>query len=134
MQQPPPPPPPAGGMPPASSGVNKKQGALLAYLLWWVTGIIFLFVGKDDPDVKYHAAQSIVFFGAVSVVNFVLSILANFSYLGILRLISFLIWVFAVVIWIMCLVRANSAGGQRFQIPVVGGFVTPYAEQLANAV
>jgi hypothetical protein len=34
----------------------------------------------------------------------------------------------------MCLLRANSGGGARFELPLVGGVVTPYAEQLANAI
>jgi uncharacterized membrane protein len=121
-------------MPSASGGVNKKQGAVLSYLLWWVTGIIFLFVGKDDPDVKFHAAQSIIFFGSITVINVILRIVSGIAYLGILGWLALLVWLFGVVVWIMCLMRANSGGGQRFQIPLVGGFVTPYAEQLANAV
>ncbi len=128
--------PPPGYQPPAASGIDKKTGAMLSYLLWWITGIIFLFVGKNDPDVKFHAAQSTIFFGSISVIDIVLRIVGGFSLgLGILLgFISFVIWVFGVVIWIMCLVRANSLGGQRFELPLVGGVVTPYAEQLANAV
>jgi uncharacterized membrane protein len=38
------------------------------------------------------------------------------------------------VIWIVCLVQAFSNNGARFQIPLVGSFVTPYAEQLAASV
>jgi len=57
--------------PPAQSagGVDKRTGATLSYLLWWVTGIIFLFVGKNDPDIKFHAAQSIVFFAPISIIG-----------------------------------------------------------------
>src|SRR5436190_118157 len=65
-QMPPPPsqPAPMGGSAPASGvGSNKKTYTILAYLFWWVTGLIFLFVGKDDPDVKWNAANSLVFFG-----------------------------------------------------------------------
>jgi hypothetical protein len=39
-----------------------------------------------------------------------------------------------VIVWIIALLRANSSGGARFQLPLVGGFIAPYAEQLANAV
>src|SRR5258705_250054 len=62
-QMPPPPsqPAPMGGSAPASGvGSNKKTYTILAYLFWWVTGLIFLFVGKDDPDVKWNAANSLV--------------------------------------------------------------------------
>jgi uncharacterized membrane protein len=41
-----------GGMP-SAAGSNKKTYTILAYLLGWLTGLIFLFVGKDDPDVKW---------------------------------------------------------------------------------
>jgi len=135
--QPSTPPPYQGGgyQPAASAGIDKRTGAFLSYLLWWITGLIFLFVGKNDPDVKYHAAQSLVFFGSVSVIDFVLRILANASYaLGFLGIIAGLIWLFAVIIWVVCLYKAWSGGGARFQIPIVGSFITPYAEQIANSV
>src|ERR1700716_2595364 len=96
MQNPPPGPPP-GGQPPSypppggqqpgyeppgyqpATGIDKKTGAILSYLLWWITGIIFLFVGKNDPDVKFHAAQSTIFFGAIFIVDFILNRLAAIS-------------------------------------------------------
>src|SRR5256885_10694739 len=149
MQNPPPGPPPGGQPPsypppggqqpgyPAASGIDKKTGALLSYLLWWITGIIFLFVGKNDPDVKFHAAQSTIFFGSISIIGFILREVSAFTGGGIallIALISFLIWVFGVVVWVMCLLRANSGGGARFEVPLVGGVITPYAEQLANAI
>ncbi|MGV9664925.1 DUF4870 domain-containing protein [Nocardia niigatensis] len=121
---------------PQSAGLDKKTSAILSYALGWLTGIIFLFVGKNDPDVKFHAAQSIVFFGAVSVVNIVLSIVG--SLLGVLGIIFSLaglaVAVFAVVIWIMAMVQAKNTGGARAALPIVGKFTAPYADQLANSV
>jgi len=151
MQNPPPGPPPAGGQPPsyqppggqqpsypqATGGVDKKTGAILAYVLGWVTGIIFLFVGKNDPDVKYHAAQSLVFFGGLTVIIWVLRILGSFMPFAIwtvIGFVTFLLGLYGFVMWIVCLVRAAGGNGQRFQIPLVGSFVTPYAEQIANAI
>ena len=90
MQNPPPGPPP-GGQPPSypppggqqpgypppgyqqAGGIDKKTGAILSYALWWITGIIFLFVGKNDPDVKFHAAQSTIFFGGIFIIDFILN-------------------------------------------------------------
>jgi uncharacterized membrane protein len=135
--QPPPYQQPPGYQPVAGGGVDKKTGAILSYLLGWVTGIIFLFVGKNDPDVKYHAAQSLVFFGGMTVVFWAIRILGSFLpwYVGvILGLITFALLIYSFVVWVMCLVRASSGGGARFQIPLVGNLVTPYAEQIANAV
>ncbi|MET8651312.1 MULTISPECIES: DUF4870 domain-containing protein [Nocardia] len=116
--------------------MDKKTSAILSYALGWVTGVIFLFVGKNDPDVKFHASQSIVFFGAVSVLNIVLSILG--SLLGALGIIFSLaglaLAVLAVVVWILAMVQANKTGGVRADLPIVGKFTAPYADQLANAV
>lgn len=121
---------------PQSSGLDKKTSAILSYVAGWVTGIIFLFVGKNDPDVKFHAAQSVVFFGAVSVLNIVLSVLG--SLLGALGIIFSLaglaLLILAVVVWIMAIVQANNTGGARAELPLVGKFVAPYADQLAAAV
>lgn len=121
---------------PQSAGLDKKTSAILSYVLGWLTGIIFLFVGKNDPDVKFHAAQSIVFFGAVSVVNFVLGILGSLlGTLGIIfSLAAFAVVILAVVVWIMAMVQANNTGGVRAELPIVGKFVAPYADRLAASV
>ena len=78
MSQMPPPPPgqpaPMGGTP-AGAASNKKTYTILAYLVGWVTGLIFLFVGKDDPDVKWNAANSVVFFGGLSIISFIVGLI-----------------------------------------------------------
>ncbi|CAM4486166.1 DUF4870 domain-containing protein [Nocardia ninae] len=121
---------------PQSASLDKKTSAILSYAMGWLTGIIFLFVGKNDPDVKFHAAQSIVFFGAVSVVNIVLSIVG--SLLGVLGLIFSLaglaVAILAIVVWIMAMVQANNTGGVRAELPLVGKFTARYADQLASAI
>ncbi|WP_040806287.1 DUF4870 domain-containing protein [Nocardia concava] len=121
---------------PQSAGLDKKTSAILSYALGWLTGIVFLFVGKNDPDVKFHASQSIVFFGAVSVVNVVLSIVG--SLLGTLGIIFSLaglaVAVLALVVWIMAMIQANNVGGVRAELPLVGKYVAPYADRLAASV
>ena len=124
--------PPPGYQPPAAGGIDKKTGAILSYLLWFVTGIIFLFVGKSDPDVRYHAAQSTITFGGIFLIGIILDYLGTFA--GILGFVGFVVQIFGVVLWIMCLLKANSTGGARFQVPLIGGVITPYAEQLANSI
>ncbi|MCX4090994.1 DUF4870 domain-containing protein [Nocardia sp. alder85J] len=121
---------------PPPAGLDKKTSAILSYVLGWLTGIVFLFVGKNDPDVKFHASQSIIFFGAVTVLNVVLSIVGSFlGVLGIIfSLVSLVVGVFALVIWIMAMVQANNTGGVRAELPIVGKYIAPYADQLANSV
>ncbi|MFE5286856.1 DUF4870 domain-containing protein [Nocardia sp. NPDC056611] len=121
---------------PQSAGLDKKTSAILSYALGWLTGIIFLFLGKNDPDVKFHASQSIVFFGAVSVLNFVLSIVGSLlGALGIIfSLAGLVVGLLALIVWIMAMVQANSTGGVRAPLPIVGKFIAPYADRLAGSV
>ena len=153
MQQPPPgpsdpnqpaapmQPPPASGPPPAYAGggavasTNKKTFSILAYLLGWVTGIIFLFVGKDDPDVKINAAQSIVWFGGLTVLRIIVGIVFAIIYIPFLGgLINIAIGIFGLVTWIMLLMRVNSAQGARVELPFMHSTLAPFAEQIAGAV
>jgi len=119
----------------SSTGMDKRTAALLSYLVTWVTGIIFLFVGKNDPDVKYHAAQSIIFFGGIFIIEILVNIVTSFSsslsFLGWLNTLLSLVAFFG---WIYCLYKAWTGNGARFEIPVLGGVVTPWAEQLAAKV
>jgi uncharacterized membrane protein len=122
-----------GGM--SSTGMDKKTAALLSYLVTWITGIIFLFVGKNDPDIKYHAAQSIVFFGGITVIEILVNIVTTISSaLGFLSWLNFVLNIVVLVGWIYCLYKAWTGNGARFEIPVVGSIVTPNAELLASRV
>jgi uncharacterized membrane protein len=131
MSQMPPPPSPApmGGTPAASGvGSNKKTYTILAYLLGWITGLIFLFVGKDDPDVKWNAANSLLFFGGLTIVSFVLGLIP------IVGLLSILIGIAGFIYWILFLVKALQGNGERIPTPGLSGFMNPYVDQIANAV
>ena len=131
MSQMPPPPPgqpaPMGGTP-AGAASNKKTYTILAYLVGWVTGLIFLFVGKDDPDVKWNAANSVVFFGGLSIISFIVGLIP------VVQLLSIVIFVFGFIYWIIFLVKALQGNGERIQTPGLSGFMNQYVDQLANAV
>src|SRR5579864_5942051 len=131
MSQVPPPPPsqpaPVGGTP-STEGGNKKTYTILAYVLGWITGLIFLFVGKDDPDVKWNAANAVVVFGGLSVISLVL------SFIPVVNVLTILLSLVGFVLWIIFLVQAIQGNGERIQAPVIGNFISPYVDQLANAV
>jgi uncharacterized membrane protein len=50
----------------------------LCYVLGWITGLIFFFVDKR-PFVRFHAAQSIVVFGALHILLIVMGIVFGIS-------------------------------------------------------
>ena len=131
MSQMPPPPPsqpaPMGGTP-STVGSNKKTYTILAYLVGWITGLIFLFVGKDDPDVKWNAANSVIFFGGLSIISFVLGLIP------VVGLLSLVIFVVGFIYWILFMVKALQGNGERIPTPGLSGFMNQYVDQLANAV
>ena len=130
MAQMPPPPPsqPAPMTTPSAAGSNKKTYSTLAYILGWVTGIIFLFVGKDDPDVKWNAANAVVVFGGLTVINIILSLIPG------VRLITPLISLIGFVYWLVFLIKNLQGNGERQPAPLISGLINPYVDQLANAV
>jgi uncharacterized membrane protein len=86
---------------------------LLCYAGWWITGIIFLILEKDNQTVRFHAVQSIVTFGAVTVLQIILPFIPAVG--GIL---AWIVWVLAIILWIVLMVRAYQ--GQMLKLPIAG--------------
>jgi len=129
MSQMPPPPPsqpaPMGGTPGTAS--NAKTNVILAYLFWWISGLIFLFVAKNDPDVKWNAAQSVVVLGGLWLLS------AIFYAVHIVPL-GAVIWLVGLVYWIIFLVGAFNYKGGRIAAPGIGQFTNQLTDQLTNSV
>src|SRR3982074_85652 len=123
-QMPPPPasqPTPVGGA--SSAAGNKKTYTILAYLLGWLTGLIFLFVGKDDPDVKWNAANSVVVFGGLSVLNLIL------SFIPVVNVLVFVVFLVGFVYWVIFMIQALQGNGQRIPAPGIGTYINKYVDQ-----
>lgn len=90
-------------------GLDKNIAAALTYVLGWVSGLVFLLVEKEDKDIRFHAAQSIVVFGA-------LTILGMIPVIGLM--LSPLIFLVGLVAWIVLVVKAYQGG--KLRLPVVG--------------
>jgi len=109
----------------AQSGLSENTAALLSYVLFWVTGLIFLLIDKR-PFVRFHAAQSLVTFGGLHIVQKVLVVVfgVGWWYYGgwaNLGFGAFLIWVLgllSIVLWIVCMVKAYQ--GVRLKLPIAG--------------
>ena len=98
-----------------SMGMEPNVAGLLCYVLGWVTGLIFFLMEKENKFVRFHAMQSIVVFGAFSVVTYILSFI---PFIG--RTISGLLGVLAFVLWIILMIKAYQ--GERFKLPWAGNF------------
>jgi uncharacterized membrane protein len=111
---------------PSAVGSNKNLYTILAWALFPPIGsLIFLFVGKDDPDVKYNAANATVIHGAFLLVYIVLWILATVT-VGILVFLPLLWYIAWLVVWVIGLILALQAGGKRFAFPGLQGMASKY--------
>lgn len=121
----------AGGGGSTSTGLSPYMVALLAYLGWWVTGLIFYFI-ETNRYVKFHALQSILAFGPISVLLLLLSLAHSFlrgvfyrtggaaAWLSLIGVITALAWIGSMVLWVVLMVKANQ--GETFKLPVAGDF------------
>lgn len=51
-----------------STGLKPNVAGLLCYLGFWVTGIIFLIIERKDRWIRFHAMQSLITFGILSII------------------------------------------------------------------
>lgn len=107
---------PGDGPKKPGSGLDPKMAAALAYLLGPVTGVLFLMVEKEDRFVRFHAAQSLVTFLGVALLQVALRSLPLFHWLAGAPL---LVATFA--LWIFLMVKAFL--GERYKLPYIGDFV-----------
>jgi uncharacterized membrane protein len=88
-----------------------------------VGGIVFLVIEKENREVKFHAWQSIILFGAYIVLYIVLTILAfiipPIAILGLFLGLGYL------VVTIILMIRSYQ--GQLMKLPIIGDFAAQQA-------
>jgi uncharacterized membrane protein len=123
---------PGMGGTPSAVGANKNLYTILAWaLLPPIGSFIFLFVGKDDPDVKYNAAAATVIHGAALVIYIILLVLSAVT-LGILSPLAILWLIVWVIAWVVGLVLSLQANGGRVRFPVVGTMADRYVPMVES--
>jgi uncharacterized membrane protein len=107
---------------PITTGVAPRVAAPLAYAGWWITGLIFWRFERRNGYVRFHAAQSCVVFGVISIVVAVLAVIALVSVafdptaVGFWSWTAALVWVAGLVLWPVVMWRA--ATGRLWRIPI----------------
>ncbi|MEO6212797.1 MAG: hypothetical protein ABIP65_04140 [Vicinamibacterales bacterium] len=97
-----------------ATGLDQNVAAALAYVLGWISGIAFLLVEPSNTFVRFHAWQSIIVFGALSIAWFVSLAL------------GLIFWFFAFVVipplsailWLLLMFKAYR--GERYKLPFAG--------------
>ena len=111
-------------------GLQPNVAAGLSYVLTWVTGLIFFFMEKQNRFVRFHAMQSILFFGGITVIRIMLTVIDAFG-VPFLGLFTGLIWLAVGIIGLVgyIVLLINAFQGKYFKLPIIGD----YAEKYANS-
>ncbi|MGB8521485.1 MAG: DUF4870 domain-containing protein [Candidatus Acidiferrales bacterium] len=106
----------------SQTGMSENVAGLLCYLLGWITGLIFFLIDKR-PFVRFHAAQSIVVFGGLNILSYILGMFLGVSALthgwtgvGAGVVLIHLLHLLTFILWIFLMVKAYQ--GEKFRVPL----------------
>ncbi len=98
---------------------KNKLWAVVAYFFGIIGGILVYLIKKDDPYVKFHAVQSILF----NIAYFVVAVIVSVVTLGFGGLI---IGPLGILIWLFLMWKAWQ--GERYMLPLVGSYADQWAK------
>ncbi len=106
----------------SSTGLPANIAGLLCYLLGWVSGLIFFLIEKDSDFVRFHATQSIMTFGALTIASILIQVL---PFLG--QVVGALLSLLGLALWIILMIKAGLK--ERYKLPWVGERAEEYARK-----
>lgn len=103
-----------------STGLEENIAGLLCYVLGWISGLVFILIERENKFVRFHAFQSIVVFGALTIASIILSLIPVIG-----DVLGWLISVLAFILWIVLMVKAYQ--GTKYKLPWAGNFAEKQA-------
>jgi uncharacterized membrane protein len=103
-----------------SSGLKENVAGLLCYVLWWVSGIVFLILEPNNKNIKFHAYQSILVFGAIWVIGMIVSWLPFIGWF-----LGPIVWVVGFILWIALMLLAYQE--KKYKMPWAGNLAEKWA-------
>ena len=90
-----------------STGLMPNVASLLCYVGGWISGIIFFVLEQKNMDVRFHAAQSIIVFGTLTITGTILGLIPVIG-----NAFSAIVGIIAVILWVILMVKAYN--GERY--------------------
>jgi uncharacterized membrane protein len=106
-----------------TTGLDVRLASVLCYSVWWVTGGLFLLLERQHRTVRFHAAQSLVLFGSVSILLVALGAVSALALVvssqtyQMVRSLANLLWAGAAILWLVLVLRAWR--GEVWRVPLV---------------
>ncbi|MBN2239523.1 MAG: hypothetical protein JW712_07100 [Dehalococcoidales bacterium] len=96
-----------------NTGLDEKIAGMLSYLVLWPSGIIFLILEPNNKYVRFHALQSIIVFGAISIAMMI------FSWIPVFSVIIYIVGgVLMFALWVLLLIKSSQ--GDRYKVRWAG--------------
>ncbi|NWF77055.1 MAG: zinc-ribbon domain-containing protein [Chloroflexi bacterium] len=116
----------------SSTGMSANVAGLLCYVAGWITGIVFVVLEKKSKFVKFHAWQSIMTFGVLTVVQIILSIIGIATFFlspgwWFAHILGIIVWVITVGLWIVLMLMAYQ--GKMWKVPLAGNWAEKQASK-----
>ncbi len=102
-------------------GMEQNVAGLLCYVLGWITGLVFFLIEKENKFVRFHAMQSIIVFGGLSIIAFVVGLIPILNVILIP-----IIWIAGLILWILLMIRAYQ--NVWYKLPGVGDLAEKYSQ------
>ncbi len=99
---------------PSSIGIDPNIAGAISY--FWIVGLIFFLIEKQNKFVRFNALQSLFYGVGFWILAVLLSVFSNFFFgLGLLSDLLWLVWVIGAVY-----AAVQAYNGKWFKLPVVG--------------
>lgn len=99
--------------PKTNTGLEENIAGLLCYVFTIFTGLLFLFLEKENRFIKFHALQSIFLFVALVVFNLVMTIIPILGWI-----VNILMVPVGFAIYVFLMYKAYK--GEMFKLPFLG--------------
>ena len=123
--------------PPSSTGLQPRTASALAYLAGPFSGALILLAETGNEDVRFHAWQSIIGLGGLTLAvmaAYALGIVAIFfstTAVSVMFGLAIAIGLASLITWAMCLWKAITR--ERWKLPLAGDYAERFARRVGQA-
>jgi uncharacterized membrane protein len=97
----------------STTQLEPNVAGLLCYLAGWISGIIFLVLEQKNKLIRFHAMQSIVTFGFLTIASILLNALPLVG-----NFLAVAVGILIFILWTILMVKAYQ--GELYKLPVAG--------------